>query len=317
MMPPVMRICAPLLLALLAAFPASAALSSGDFQVFSLSSIALRHGDFEGRTGAAADAGFTHFELGAKEKVGPATLIVGGSATLVDGSVLNGPSRGGDVRAGKKVRHWDVGEYGHFFEHSNDAAELAGVSDELLEDSASLAALAPNASESWSWDDVRRMRILVLAADPDAARSVIEMTADSLAAARAVILTVPAGRALVVNVTGPSASLSDAKFEQEGAGGIVFNFHDANELMITGVAVPGVILAPRAKTSFFSGQIDGRLYVGDLPAVDHGQVNETGTLALSWALSGISGAVPAAHPRPALPRQAPGICGVPSFDGPR
>jgi choice-of-anchor A domain-containing protein len=270
-----MRILALALLAPLLAAPARAALSAADFQVFSLGPIRYAHSDFEGRAGAAGGARFSDFSLGAKEGRGAATLIVGGSAQLSDGSVL----RGG-VRAGARVTLTRVDVHGAVVEDSGDAAQLAAVSRELLAASDRLAALPADSSESWDGG-------LVLAARPGAARTLIRLSAERLGEARVVVLRVAAGATLVVDVTGASASLSNAEFRREGEGGIVFNFAGARALTITGVAVPGVVLAPRAATRFVSGRIDGRLYVGGLEG--DGQVNETGASALPQALGGLSG----------------------------
>ena len=188
------------ILYLISAAPARAALSADAFQVFSLGSIYLSQGDFEGRTGAVDNAHFDNFSIGDKQRTGGATLMVGGSATLIDGSVLNGRSRTGDVRAGGRIYNRGVGTYNHFFEHSNVAAQLSGVPNELLRDSRFLAALSPNAGEYRYWDAGRGLNILVLAANPSTPRTVIDLAADSLADARTVSLRVPEGAVLVVNV---------------------------------------------------------------------------------------------------------------------
>jgi choice-of-anchor A domain-containing protein len=264
------------LLAALSAVPARAALSAADFQVFSLGSIRYARSDFEGRAGAAGDARFKDFSLGAKEERGAATLIVGGSAQLSDGSVLRGGVRAG---AGAVLTRVDV--HGAVVEASGDAAQLAGVCRELLAASDRLAALPADASESWDGG-------LVLAARPGAARTLVRLSAERLGEARVVVLRVDAGAVLVVDVTGSRAGLANAELRREGEGAIVFNFAGARELELTGVAVPGVILAPRAATRFVSGRIDGRLYVGGLEG--DGQVNEAGASALSAALASSGGA---------------------------
>jgi choice-of-anchor A domain-containing protein len=301
-------VLASILLAAAASAPRAAAapvLSASDFNVYSLGGIRYELSDFEGRAGAAGDVRFSNFSLGAKEPRGAATLIVGGSAVLVDGSVLNG-----GVRAGSRARIERVDVDGAVVSGAAEAASLPAVSRELLEDSARLAALPEDAAPVWAGG-------LRLSARPGFSRTTLHLTAEDLAQVRVVVLDAARGQTLVVDVSGASASIDNAALTLTGEGGVVFNFPDARALTIVGAAVPGVVIAPRAATSFTSGRIDGRLYVGDLSG--NGQVNETGSTALSDALAGPSCGEGTALVPPALPRHDAGakvasLLGRPDFD---
>ena len=240
--------------------------SAADFGVFSLGPIHYSHSDFEGRTGAVSNVHFDNFALGAKLSHSMATLMVGGSADLSDGTVFNG-----GVVAGGIVRASGVDLRGTVTQHAGVAYGLNMVARALLADSDCLAALPADAIEYWNDG-------MVLSARPGLARTVFRITAARLAEVSKVILSAQAGTTLVVDVTGASASLSNKELRMVGGGNVIFNFAAAQKLLLEGVSVPGVVLAPRAATKFNSGQVNGRIYVGNL--YGNGQVNDTGSTAL-------------------------------------
>jgi choice-of-anchor A domain-containing protein len=243
--------------------------NAADFEVFSLNGINYSHSDFEGRTGAAGNVHFDNFALGAKLQRTSATLLVGGSAILRDGSVYHGGLLAGGTVSALRV---DMG--GPAVGHAQAGTGLAAVAKSLLADSDCLGALPSDADKSWN-------NGIILAAIPGLARTVIHLGADELASAYKIVFDVSGGGILVVDVDGQKAALENKELDKIGNGGIIINFQAATSLVITGVAVPGIVLAPRADTVFQSGHIDGRLYVGNLRG--NGQVNETGTTSLTYS----------------------------------
>ncbi len=109
--------------------------------------------------------------------------------------------------------------------------------------------------------------------------NVFYVSAANLGAANTVQISAPPGATVVINVTGSPAQMQHLGIMISGTDRqhVLWNFCDAVQLNISGIAVEGSILAPSTDVAFNSGQINGTLITRDLSG--NGESHDQGLLA--------------------------------------
>ena len=108
--------------------------------------------------------------------------------------------------------------------------------------------------------------------------NVFQVSSDTLAQATSVQVTVPAGAAAVVNVTGAGpVSITNKGVSLAGATAstVLWNLPSSSFVQISGVSLVGSMLAPRALVSFESGAFNGTLVCAALSSSGSGSLQYT------------------------------------------
>jgi len=109
----------------------------------------------------------------------------------------------------------------------------------------------------------------------NAGLNIFDLTAEDISSATGLTINSPAGSTVLVNISGTYVTWSgDNDLLNVNQTNVVYNFYEADTLIISDIAIKGSILAPFATLSFVSGQINGNVIVHDF--FGFGQVN------LSW-----------------------------------
>lgn len=114
--------------------------------------------------------------------------------------------------------------------------------------------------------------------------NVFNISASSLSSSNWMTLNAPAGSTVIINVEGSSATLANMGINLNGfsASHVIFNFSQATALNLTGVNIPGTILAPDANVTFTNGDIAGSVIAasGTITSVGFGNAGFAGELPL-------------------------------------
>jgi choice-of-anchor A domain-containing protein len=268
---------------------------AGDFNVFVTNNNTQSGSDSHGKIAVGGNALFGGFAIASKLGNSTDNLIVGGDfsnnnyslkgGALVGGNVnwnnptiggrlaVNGnakfPGGGGSIEGTVNV----VGTYsapGYFPPNQNAGVnpfpfDFAEVEAYLVSQAAYLATLPTNGSvaiDPWNGG------ITLTANNPGDSYISFNITGAEMADAAGGGFTInaPTGSTVVVNVTGPVSSMTNMGITLNGVTEhqVLYNFHDATNLLINGVGVRGTILAPLADVNFAGGNIDGTMIARNL-----------------------------------------------------
>ncbi len=95
----------------------------------------------------------------------------------------------------------------------------------------------------------------------DPVLNVFEISAAAIDFAKLIRIQVPPGATVLINVSGEDVEISDMGMELAGAAPtrVLWNLHEATDLLLTGIQMNGSVLAPKAKTTFANGHMDGTM----------------------------------------------------------
>lgn len=196
------------------------------------------------------------------------TLIVGGDLTV---------NNGGQIYHGNSV----VGGTDHTDETFNllkgdklsgtpidfDAAET-----ELKALSASYASYAANGTATLMYGS----NLVLVGTHPDL--NIFDVNGADINTASNFTIDVPEGSLVIVNVSGQSVTMQYMGVPNQGnnpvalnPAHVLYNFHEATELILNGVGPNGSMLAPYAAVSFDNGQLNGTLVAASFDG--SGQLN--------------------------------------------
>jgi choice-of-anchor A domain-containing protein len=129
---------------------------------------------------------------------------------------------------------------------------------------------------------------------------IFDITASMLQSASTITINAPTSAEVLINVSGTSATLSNAGFSGSfnSDANTLFNFYQATSLNISGISVDGSILAPLANVSFNSGQLNGELIAASLTGCGelhedtfNSQVPSPSSVSDSFSTAGLLGAL--------------------------
>ena len=218
----------------------------------------LSGSDIEGRAAVGGNATFAGYSVGTAISAGwtplGGALVVGGNLSAVGGDVTRGSIYVGGSYSGPSTYtlNSSAGSVTQANMGSGVPVNFSLAMNGLAAKSVSYGAEAETGSSILAWSTMTLW---------GASRNVnvFNMTAGELAGASGLVLAVPAGSRVLVNVSGTSANFSSKGLYGFVAENTLFNFYQATDLTMGAIGVVGSILAPKANVNFVSGQMNGQL----------------------------------------------------------
>jgi choice-of-anchor A domain-containing protein len=261
---------------------------AADFNVFVFNDNTQSGSDAEGAVAVGGDALLGSFTIASSLSPTTTNLVVGGnlsnSATTFNGGLLadgnvnwhNPTIQGAIAVNGDATFTGDgtlvgpvtvAGTYTApgYFPHPPIVAttplpfDFAAVANYLTDMADHLASLPMNGTTTIMFGGITLN-------GSDAAFNNCYITAADLAAGTGLTINAPAGSTVVLNVDGAAADFDNQQIFLNGVNEhyVLYNFHSATTLGISGIGVRGSLLAPRADVNFGSGNIDGTLIANNL-----------------------------------------------------
>ncbi|WP_310550736.1 DUF5057 domain-containing protein [Paenibacillus glufosinatiresistens] len=213
----------------------------------------------------------------------------GGSFNTAGAPSQNGVIAGENLYYNNNIRINGNAVYGGSFISSTTTPSITGktvnaspvdftaLKENMLNLSAQLAGLPVNGRTESAYGTIRLTGI-------DGAKTyVFQVSAQDLSSATSVVVDVPSGSTVVVNIGGDLSDVRmalDTRLTGVAAGQILYNFPSAAALTLRN-ELRGTILAPQAAVSFDNGQIRGQIIAGSVAAVSSAQLYSvpfTGTI---------------------------------------
>ena len=260
---------------------------AADFNVFVFNNNTQSGSDSHGRVAVGGNAHLGSFSVASAMGDSTDNFIVGGdmsnSGTTLKGGLLvmgnvnwNNPTNTGRVAVNGNATFTDGsigtpvlvgGTYtapGYFppNTYSSPATlpfDFAAVASYLTEMADHLASLPMNGTTNIMFGGITMT-------GTDTAFNNFYITVADLAAGTGLTINAPAGSTVVVNVDGAAADFDNMGINLNGVNEhyVLYNFHNATTLGISGIGVRGSLLAPRADVNFGYGNIDGTLIAKNL-----------------------------------------------------
>ena len=258
-----------------------------DYLIFSGQDIRYSRSDFQGPSGALGNIELSSFLVNASGFATCSGLVAGQNISFRDGMIQGaGAAAGADffmqrasvqgtVEYGGRLRRESAHAYQERASLSLDVRNLRAAWQFFLDQSASLSRKQANARARLA------PQTLVFSSPLDEA--VFDIPSWELARASVLRLSGSSSARFIINVRGPSASITEKAVTLAGGlrpGQIIFNFPEATSLKISAsgnakFGIPATILAPYADVDFTNGLVTGGVYVGNLRG--NGQVNAAAT----------------------------------------
>ncbi len=204
--------------------------------------------DVRGKVAAAGDASFTNFSIGESANGGD-VLVVGGNVTLDAGTVHGSAKYGASGTATGSVNFVNGAmTQGNPIDFGAACAAASSTSGSL----GGLDATGTTVVQPWGGIEL---------SGSDLNTNVFTVSGTDITATSHVILTVPAGAKVVINVTGVSADFSAMGITVNGGmpSRILWNAPTATSINLASLQLPGSLLAPNAAVTFNNGHIRGTL----------------------------------------------------------
>lgn len=236
--------------------------AASGYNVFVFGNMQRQNADAEGRVAVGGNATFSSFgvnDKGTTDTPATASLVVGGNLNYTNGNVFYGSAivagsattsglgfaNGGSLTA-------NVGTAGLPIDFAAAKIELSGKSNYW-------AGLTANGTAANSFGTLN-----LVGSDPNL--NVFNLAGSDLAGLNGFNLTAPTGSTVLVNVSGNPGTFTNYGMNLFGVGtsDVLFNFHEATAVNISGFGFQGSILAPDATLNFVNGQINGTTIVNEI-----------------------------------------------------
>lgn len=223
---------------------------AGDFNTFVFNDFS-GSSDTEGRLAVGGNAHLEHYSVGDKLQPGAGdVLVVGGDLTYTGGRVYNG-----DIRVGgaANLPGYDLTHEGDTHVGVGLPFSFAAEQSRLTALSQTLAQTGATGSSSYQWGTITL-------AGNGATTQVFNLDGQQLLDANNITFSgIADGATVVVNVSGNNAGFTNMGMQGFDTirENVIFNFHEATDLLIAGVGVQGSILAPNAHVDAQGGVIWG------------------------------------------------------------
>ncbi len=242
---------------------------AGGFNVLVRNDMTLK-ADVGGRTAVGGNATFANFAIGSGDNANNGAalvpdasrhdLVVGGHATLSNGSVNKGSAYAGSASTtgvglhtpGATLRTGGLPPV----DFVNLFTEAESLSQELL-------GISANGSASAQWGGLTLT-------GTDATLNVFDLTTDALAGLHSMNILVPPSSTVLFNVSGSALTMQymgiSVNGQQDNAmsSQMLWNFQNLASLTLNGLGWRGSILAPWATMNLASGHVNGQVIVNNL-----------------------------------------------------
>lgn len=226
--------------------------AAANYNVFAFEHV-TSGADVTGKVAAGTTASLLGFSV-AGANPGGAALVAGQMLSLSNGTVFGNAYYGGSASVANNVTF----SGGTLVQGS---PINFGAAESNLEALAATLAAYPSTGTTTvhSWGGVSF-------SGSNSGLNVFSVAGSAFTNANNVAVNVPSGATVLINVTGSSASPSYFGFSYSGASNnrVLYNFHQAQNLSITGIGWRGTLLAPHADVSFNNGSLDGQIVVESL-----------------------------------------------------
>jgi choice-of-anchor A domain-containing protein len=257
------------------------------FNIFVIGDLIQHQSITYGRIAVGGNATLERYRIGdtlPRSRDNRADLIVGSTLIFTDGMVAKG-----GIIAGGKARLSNVGmphgqlREGLPIDFGAQGAALAGLA-------ASLSQLPPNGmTQSRERPNTRKQITLT---GTDRQLNIFALAGRDLAVAQTLIISVPRGATVLVNIDGAADQIQNLGFAIGSVNRqhILYNFYEATELTLDDDRIQGSILAPHARVTFVKGRMNGTLiaaaltgtgvawpapFIGQLPAAQGSRQHDT------------------------------------------
>jgi choice-of-anchor A domain-containing protein len=242
----------------LAASPAQAipdSLSTAlGFNIFVVGDLAQHHSITYGRIAAGGNAVLERYRIGdtlPRARDNRADLIVGGTLIFTDGLV----AKGGIVAGGQVILD-NVG-IPHGKVREGLPIDFGAQGAALAELAAGLSQLPANGITQIK--ERRNTRKQITLSGTDRQINIFAVAGSDLAVAQTLIISVPRGASVLLNIDGAADRIRDIGFAigTTNRQHILYNFYQASELTLDDDRIQGSILAPHARIAFVRGRVNG------------------------------------------------------------
>jgi len=234
------------------------------FNAFILKDITQPSADTEGKMAVGRDAYLSNYSVGDKLPSSSGTvdvLVVGRNLTFTSGAVC-----GGNVVYGNSTNlPLNAVSYVDGTLRQDTPIDFTAAATYLQNLSLQLSTNVTNGTTEMQWGAVKM-------SGSDPFLNIFSVNGADLSSANNVIIDVPNGAVVLVNVTGETVSWGGG-FNVKGTAinNVIYNFYETTSLTIKGINVTGSLLAPLAHVNFISGVQNGQMICKSLEG--RGQFN--------------------------------------------
>jgi len=234
-----------------------------DFNLVVFGDINQPSADVEGKLAVQGNAYLDQYSVGYKlthpapkqEVVVPDVLIVGGNLIFLGGGVF-----GGNVVYGGTTNLPSIYVGIHDGELIRDTArfDFVAAKNHIVNLSNQLKNYKQNGTIKFQYG-----ALTLTGKNP--ILNIFNINGDTLSEANTVNVNAPNGSVVVVNIKGKNVSWTgDHTVNGTAYGNVIYNFYEAEQLKISGIAVLGSIIAPDAELEFPAGVIKGQVFVKNM-----------------------------------------------------
>ncbi len=233
--------------------------TAGAYNAFVFENYKGTFSDVQGRLAVGGDLTIDHYSIG--DQLPPASarvsLVVGGDVVFPNGAIVQGSALIGGSGAGIGTPVRNSLQPGQTItDHTALPLDFAAEYTRLKALSQSIAALPANGTRQYQWG------VMNLHGDCTSPLQVFSLDGQEVLDAHTFALDcVPQGATVVFNIAGAAAGLTNMGFDTvyPHRERVLYNFHQAQQLVFAGVGVQGSVLAPDADIAQPQGVIEGVL----------------------------------------------------------
>ncbi len=233
-----------------------------DFNLFVLNNLTQPSSDTEGKVAVGRNATLSNYSIGDKlTSNGEDVLVVGNKLTYTSGRVYNG-----NVVYGRfQDIHPTMVSVDEGTIRRDTVIDFPAAKTYLLNLSNTLKGYTVNGTTRFEWGG-----LTLVGTNPFL--NVFNVDGNELSAANNFEINAPNGSVVIVNISRRNVSWTGgASVVGTSKENVIYNFYQANNLTIQGIAVLGTILAPKASVNFVSGVQHGQMICKNLTG--QGQFN--------------------------------------------
>ncbi len=234
--------------------------AAGDYNLFVLNDLTQPSSDTQGKVAVGHDATLSNYSIGdALPANSGDVFIVGRKVTFTSGRVYNGNLVYGSFKDINSTVTVDGTV------RQDNIIDFASAETYLKSLSTTLANYSTNGTTTFQWGEVN-----LTGSNPYL--NVFYVNGDTLSTANNFSVNAPNGSVVVINISGQNVSWTGgASVTGTSKENVIYNFYEAQNITIQGIAVLGTILAPRASVDFVSGVQYGQMICKNLTG--QGQFN--------------------------------------------
>ncbi|MCF8243329.1 MAG: choice-of-anchor A family protein [Melioribacteraceae bacterium] len=261
------------------------------FNLFAIKDVTQPSSDTQGKMAVGRDATLSNYSVGDQLPNSNGTedvLIVGRKLTFTSGAVYNGNVVYGswqNVPQSVSITDGTI--------RQDNVIDFSAAKTHLKTLSSTLAGYPANGTVTFEWGG-----LFLTGNDPFL--NVFEVDGNDLSVANNMEIDVPNGAVVLVNINRNTVSwMGGLVVRGTSISNVLYNFHKANNLTISGIDIQGSILAPKANVNFIAGVINGQMIVKSLEG--QGQMNNTmfiGNIPIASELTNTAEIVSADQPDP-------------------